>query len=383
MKSFQGVPVPTADEVQALRVAVLAYFGRAGESHRQFKAMQFLLDRYQEQEPGVPHMVQANDINSKSVKGDKSPASSTVANLMVRLHKKLDRYFDEDADGRSQRWRIKWRTGGNYSLVFRLNNNAANSDDLTKVFWTPYAGENTTRILYPEPKFYKDSKGTYFRNPNKDKEFFQTTYQISESEKLRPSNSFVPAGLVQAMITVYELLRSALPTESKELGVKALSKNETIPRSDSHLILLGTPTSTPMVRFLEQHMPFRSTPDGVERDGYPTRCDDKEANAKGEMQQWGLLTRCRYVDDERAVTVFSALHGRTVQGIAKFLTNKSKMTSLLKMLDRTTFPYGFQAVFRVVMTITEDGPEIVDTTVDDAIVIEEHLQTRSHMQRNG
>ena len=89
-----------------------------------------------------------------------------------------------------------------------------------------------------------------------------------------------------------------------------------------------------------------------------------------QMVKWGVLTRRPHCFKDRTVTLLSARHGRTVEGMAKYLTNPAEIPALAVQLQRERFPPCFQALFRVQMTKTADGPTIDDVQVTLAEPIE-------------
>ena len=268
-----------------------------------------------------------------------------------RVNKRLREFFDADPIGKSHPWRV--RIGDHYALVVERNRPAA-AVDLVKRLWAPYVGSTRlVRVLYPEVLSFKDGADTYLRNPRatrSDQTRVFSYFKLKKNE-LKPNYSLVQAGVVRAMMVLLEALQPFdVPFRS---GV--VRPDVTEYAADEHLIVLGTPSTNPLVATYQSILPVRWTDTGLANPFGKTLADDYEEDFTGE--KWALFTRRVHLG--RTISILSAKHGRTVEALTTFLTRQASLQRYVEFLEsQDSFPPEFQTIFKVVMSQMGTEPHI-------------------------
>lgn len=280
------------------------------------------------------------------------PTKDGMRALVYRLNKNLQRFFAEATAGRAHAHRV---TIHEYRLHFEPNV-VEPATNLVESFWSPYLdSDKPVRVLYPEPQFFMDDRFTYFRNPAAAtpdrKELFE---YLRPEGTLAPSYSFVPSGVVRALLFLIEAFTgSGIRFTASPIRPYMQADHE----EDEHVVVLGTPSTNPLVTTLEARMPLQLTTAGISRDGVATYLDDNQEDLTG--VKWALLTRRAHRFTGRLITVISAKHGRTVQALAGFLTRHPDLQMLARHLNVSdAFPREFQTVFEVEMSRAGGEPRI-------------------------
>jgi hypothetical protein len=305
--------------------------------------------------------VHASDIaESAEVAPD---TKDNVRAKVLRLRRDLDSFFDSD-DGRKHAIRVVIPHGRGYRLQFQRNG-ADPARGLVAEFWRRYIGTiEPVLVLYPEPLFFRDQRHTYFRNPAVARvdEFKKKLSYLKLKGDITPNNAFVPAGIVQGMLYLLETFhRLDIPYRTSPI-TPFMTMGAV---NHENLVVLGTPSTNPLIATLEDALPMRTT---VGR-------DDAQEDLTG--SKWALLTRKEHILRGSFVTVLAAEHGRTVQALAQFLTRDADLSSLTEKLGTTTtFPDRFQALFEVHMSRTEAEPHPDWIEVNHAVKWESHRQTK-------
>jgi hypothetical protein len=295
-------------------------------------------------------------------------AAATARSLMKEVKRHLKHFFEEEPEGIKQRYYLEFPDVRNYLPVLRDRRSPVRADDFVAHFWRPHrALDHPATILFVEPQFFIDSNGTYLRNPGVNTA--EQAAQLGIQGELKASYSFVPAGIVQAMLCVMRILRPVQPSHKGYPDTEVVKPwTGELPKDNKNLVVLATPTSTALVATLENGLRMRTTRTGVSLNDAANLLEDT-SDIHGDsvrMVKWGVLTRRppRYKD--REVTLLAARHGRTVEAMAKFLTDPAQIPALAVQLQRQEFPPSFQALFRVEMTKTSEGPTIEAVYVDFA-----------------
>jgi hypothetical protein len=363
------------DDIKALVDAILTHArGIQPIARRRRCAAEYILKRLVamgETKNRTP--IQAADIK-KTCPGDNDATDprAAVRGLMRDLKKALTHFFEEEPEGKKQRYRLNYFGVGNYLLVLSDTRSPVRPDDFVGHFWEPHRSLPRPAILYPEPQFFIDPKGTYIRNPGVNTP--EEAAQLGIQGELKTSYSFVPSGIVHAMLRVMETLCTAQPGRNRVHPTASVIRHSTAtPPPGDNLIVLATPTSaTALVAKLEEGLPMRTTSTGVSLNDAADLLEDT-SDVQGDcvtMVKWGVLTRRPPGFKDRALTLLAARHGRTVEAMARFLTDPKQIPALARQLQRQEFPHSFQALFRVEMTKTPDGPTIDAVHVDFAEPIE-------------
>jgi hypothetical protein len=291
-----------------------------------------------------------------------------VRAMVLRLRLDLDAFFKSD-DGRKLAIRVVIPHGRGYRLQFQRNG-PDSARGLVAEFWRQYIGAvEPVLVLYPEPLFFRDQQHTYFRNPavSHVEEFKKKLSYLKLKGDVTPNNAFVPAGIVQGMLFLLETFhRLDIPYRTSPI-TPFMTMGDV---KHEHLVVLGTPSTNPLIATLEDALPMRTTTGGIEcelaRGRKAMFRDDAREDLTG--SKWALLTRKEHILRGSFVTVLAAEHGRTVQALAQFLTREADLASLTEKLDTTmTFPDRFQALFEVHMSRTEAEPHADWIEVNHAV----------------
>jgi hypothetical protein len=298
----------------------------------------------------VPPALSASDVIDRMPKP--RPTKDGIRALVYRLNRNLERFFAKAAAGRAHAHRVKIHE---YRLYFEPNV-VEPATNLVEGFWSPYLNsDKPVRILYPEPQFFMDDRFTYLRNPAAATPDRNELFAYLRPEgTLVESYSFVPSGVVRALLFLIEAF-----TDSgiRFIGSPIRPYMQADHEEDEHIVVLGTPSTTPLITTLETRMPLQVTTAGISRDGVVTYCDDNEEDLTG--VKWPLLTRRAHRFTGRLITVISAKHGRTVQALAGFLTRHPDLQVLARHLNVSdAFPREFQTVFEVEMSRAGGEPRI-------------------------
>jgi hypothetical protein len=355
--------MPTQAELIELRDVLLEH-AIAGKRSRQHQVLEFIFNRILEK--GEDYKILAQEITELPYyPGEKEPKDKNSTYGMKReLGHKLDDFYGE---GRSegkvphraalrQKYRAQFGATGNYSLVFPPYNPKHPEPNLVPYFWRPHLSPlGTARILYPEPVFLIDERQTYFRNAAMGtKADVSALAYLKIPGELKTGYSYVPSGIVQGMLMLAKTLRSHERERADYLTYEAVKPYVAIPPGDKDIILLATPSSTKLVHTLQSKQEMIVDSEGVHNNG--------EVLDDDEHTQWGVLTRTW--QSHRIVTMLAAKHGRSVEAMAKYLTLSSQLALLWQRMGR--FPETFQALFRIQVTSTPEGPAVVDTVIEDA-----------------
>jgi TIR domain len=265
------------------------------------------------------------------------------------------------------------------------NELAINDHDLAALFWEPYVRSGKpTRIIYPEPQFFRDDKHTYLRNQEADQRDRKEAFSYLNIEGgLAPSYSFVPSGIVKAMLYLIEYLNR----HRTKVVAKSLYPATPFDDSDENVIILGTPGMIDFIPVLEARYPIHTQRDGVEvvpPGNGPTRklIDDTQDNMNARqvhLVKWAVLTRRPHIHRDSITTVLGAAHGRSIEAIAGFLTRTPELQILLGNLGcQDKFPRQMQALFRVQMLKTEGEPHIDNIEVESTVNLDRSDRVARH-----
>ena len=294
------------------------------------------------------------------------PRDDKSANVsMSRVRDAVER-FTASKTGRNQALRagFKW---GNQAIKFSRNlgerDQSAEEETrpkpLVEKFWAPYFQGTPARILYPEPLFVQDERGTFFRNldvnSTDDKGLFGYLEYMGE---LRTSYPYVPAGIVRAMLRLITLF-AANKTSLKASPIRA-GAGARITEHHENLILLGTAASFGVVSGLESNAP-RET----EYSNPPLSLRLNRPLAEGVRHlEPTLMTRRPHLFRRHIMTVVNSHHSRGVEAIIRFLTSESDLEALVKHFTfADEFPKFCQVDFDVVMRTNEIGDPDADSVI--------------------
>lgn len=335
------MPTPSAEQRARLREVILA--------HMATPATRPIIEALFANDDAVP--ARAADLVQLFPKP--RPTEGAIRRRVSDLRKRLEQFFDENAHAFPIRVYIE-----KFRLRFEQNAVESRADFRTE-FWSHYfASDKPVRILYPEPEFFIDEHPTYFRNPaaiaTDVRQAFEYLDVAGGAEKLERAYSFVPSGIVRAMLFLVEMFQER-PVRVHATPVWPFSSENHDP--DADLIVLGTPTTSPITNTLEERMPARTTPEGIEIGGMLKYRDANQEDTTGE--KWGLVTRRAHRFRGRLITVISAKHGRTIQAITEFLTRRDDMEKLAQHVRSSgESPHKLQTVFRVDMSKGAGEPRI-------------------------
>jgi hypothetical protein len=273
-----------------------------------------------------------------------------VRSDMSRLKEDLRQFFKHR--GRLYPFRLSIDAG--YQPRYDHNDAALGSGLIWK-FWRPYIGRSV-RIVYPEPIFFRDARDTYIRMPDvSSADALEQLSYLNYARPLKENCSFVPSGIVEGMLFLLEAFQ--------KIGVRFSStvvSSELLPDGDEPMIVLGTPSTARIVTTLEASTDARTTNEGISvssKKGHRLRFADSTKREDLTGTKYALLTRRKA--GQHLVTILSAAHGRTVQALARFLTQDNDLSLLEQYFDKSDdFPTQLQAVFEVKMVETDRDPHI-------------------------
>ncbi len=308
--------------------------------------------------------VQGADILTHCPGGTEAKDPKTAARGLIRdIGYRLKKFFDNHPESLKLAYRVEFQGEGNYLLRFEPNKPRPQEPDLVPLFWKPYfPGAGTALMLYPEPQFFIDGQGTYFRNPRVGTTANKAALDyLHIPGPLETSYSYVPSGIVQAILYLTKKLREYEHENAEFPACHPIKPSLAIPPDEKNLIVLATPTSSELVDTLQADMPMTVSAAGVTIEQEPEPYDD---NAR---MKWGVLTRRPH--RHRIVTLLAAKHGRAVEAMAQYLTLHGQLARLAQKLERVNeFPGCFQVLFRMPMVNTKDGPSIDDTRIEKVII---------------
>ncbi|MEA2239344.1 MAG: hypothetical protein QOC81_4068 [Thermoanaerobaculia bacterium] len=346
------------DEQTRLRQVLL---GDTASAPRQQALLAFLFDRLLNEE--------VDELSAAAVMKRYSNAPTSkggLGSLKHLLNSKLAKFFDEHAQ--DQPWRMSISDG----YLFHVEpNNPVPPTDLVARFWSPYIGSaQPIRLFYPEPQFFKDRKETYLRNSAAVKAESARVFKylgFDGRSDLKPVYSFVPAGVVRAMLYLLECFQR-YDIRFLSRVIRPSGADET---DQGHMLILGTPSTNPLIATLETRLRARSDSRGIVIDSGSTRerilPDDNQEDLTG--VKWALLTRRVHRFTGRLTTILSAKHGRTVEALAGFLVNHDSLKELAEYLgvENGAFPEELQMIFKVHMSETGSEPYIDDIQCSERI----------------
>jgi hypothetical protein len=332
-----------ADAWARLRTIVLEH-AITGPDQRQLLA--YLFDQ---RNAGVTENLDAWHVGRNAYAQEKD--ASRTGTDKHRVNERLLKFFDTDAIGKNHPWRV--RIGDHYALVVERNRPAA-AVDLVKRLWAPYIGSSRlVRVLYPEVLSFKDSEDTYLRNPRatRSEQTRVFSYLRLKKNELKPNYSLVQAGVVRAMMVLLE----ALQPFDVHFRTGVVRPDMTEYADDEHLIVLGTPSTNPLVATYQSILPAHWTNTGLATPFGKPLADDYEEDFTGE--KWALFTRRVHLG--RTISILSAKHGRTVEALTTFLTRQNSLQRHAEFLEpKDSFPPEFQTIFKVVMSQIGTEPHI-------------------------
>jgi len=288
--------------------------------------------------------------------GDELATESAIKSAGQRAGNWLSNFF-EKGGGRSKPFKIRMDDRG-YQVFFEPNDSQPEQDDLVFRFWEPHLTTlHDALLIYPEPQFFRDSKHTYFRNWRVRSKHDVGFFDLND-RPLIPSYSFVPAGVVAAMVLLYTYFHERhFPLPAKPIRPGAHLHHDT----HAPLIVLGSPGTLPQITELESPLALRTNPSGYRHkgrdyeDGTQKDMEDAEVN----FIKHALLTRRPYGPQARCVTILAGSHGRCAEGLAGFLLNSDRLKTLAEALRcGDKFPQSFQALIEVHMNKHEGEPSI-------------------------
>jgi hypothetical protein len=365
--------MPTEDELRQMLAAILAH-AFTDKADRQRCAVKFLFEETIRR-GSLRTPIEGAQIDERCPgKADAKDPKAALRRLMSDIKGKLTAFFNNHAEAYKLPYSVSFQGDGNFLLVFERMTPRPVQADFVPVFWKPYFMSPMSvnaLILYPEPQFFVDREGTYFRNPSANISTDRHVFSyLQVPGTLETSYSFVPAGIVQAMLCIMDKLREYEKDREHFPAGTAIKPSTTTPPEKDNLILLATPTSSPLTETLEAGMPMQTTRDGVYYDRPEPYGDTSVPQGKSVvMVKWGVVTR--KPQGLRTVTVLSAKHGRTVEAMAKFVTAHSQLATLAQKLQRVNaFPERFQALFRVRMVKTPEGPFSDEAHLEKVVIPE-------------
>lgn len=294
---------------------------------------------------------------------DGIPENPEGASVSVSRAKKAVRRFSHSKAGINHPLRADF-AWGNQAIKFTRNlgerDPSAEVEFLTQPFveefWSPYFGGKPARILYPEPFFVQDERGTFFRNLDvnsaDDKGLFGYLECMGE---LRTSYPYVPAGIVRAMLRLISLfadndtLLKASPIRSGA-GARITEHHE-------NLIVLGTAATFGVVSGLESNAPRQAEYSGP---ALSLRLCTSPSEGVRHVEPT-LMTRRPHLFRRNVMTMINSYHGRGVEAAVRYLTSEADMETLVKhFASAPEFPKYCQADFDVVMRANEIGDPDAD-----------------------
>jgi len=336
---------------------------------RERNVLRYLLDEYLKRE-GEAHEITGDDILREFPEITKEGCRA----LMMRLRGKCgsaapDRGWAIAMSGRA----------GNYAVSFGPQQSVATKHGAVNQLWMPYlGGDKPVRLYYPEPHFFRDRRHTYFRHPdclNEDNKRPLSYLKIGAAN-LTSCHTFVPAGVVGAMMSLIGYFQ----TQLVQVRATPIRTGHLHPE-DEHIILFGTPATTPSIGEFETPYPFNTTPkDGI---FYMRGADEERRYEDDELEvlsgiKYVLITRTVSSDfPRRVVTTIAACRlSRTVEAVTKKLAMEEEIVKA--MLDKlgggATFPKEFQALFWVRMSNTRGGERIFSVGLEDAESLDGYLK---------
>ena len=303
-----------------------------------------------------------------------------VRSLMSRIRDDLAYFFEEEAEGRKQHWKITIQLG-DYAPTFEPNQPSpkSNSKGALTSFWTYYLMSSSPIVIYyTEPQFFRDEFGTYFHNANISsphaKDFISELHLPMRDT--RPNTGFVPSGIVQALVQLFEYFhQSGAPVTACPLH-PAMD----LPESDHDIIVLATNgTGRSVLARLEASLPHNLLPDNSSPNdllkGRRSR-KTKPTNLQSESTiNYAVLTRRPHRVKGRSITVLSAQNGRAVEALAWLVTKDIDLRDVsAKFGEYGVFPDYFQIRITVPLLNSEAEPYIDPILVEDAIRLDPMLR---------
>jgi hypothetical protein len=368
--------MPTTPELIELRDVLLRH-ALGPKAGRQHCALNHVFSRHiADGEQCKPIPVEEILVRCPSKEGKEAEIpKDAVHRLMADIGLKLGAFYGEDGSGKLPhpeshrvKYRVQFKERGNYALEFPPYRPRKLEADLVPIFWKPHLPPyGTAKILFPEPIFLIDEKQTYFRNSAMKTEPKASALDyLKIPGSLKSGYSYVPSGIVQAMLVLTKALRGCDNRWPEVPTCEALKPGVSSAPADQDLILLATPTSTDLVATLQDDQKMVVDAEGVHREGAAPQNDTPK-------MQWGVLTRKRH--NHRIVTILAAKHGRSVEAMARFLVLHEQLVLLAQRMGRlNVFPETFQVLFRMPVAVTREGPSVSDALISDIHVPEDQAE---------
>lgn len=364
--------MPTAigrEDQRKLKRVVVGYFSN---SPRAVAVLSYLFDRSITATDSVPN-VSESELITECHEGPRTEGA--VRSLMSRVRDDLSHFFEEEAEGRKQRWKVVIPQR-DYALAFDHNRPIprSGSGGLLRAFWTPYVmSSKPIHVLYSEPQFFLDSLHTYLHNVNATTadELELVGQYKSVLIGIKPISGFVAAGVVQALIQIFEFFQSV----GTPVTASPLRPNMEMPETDHDLIVLASAgTARSVIARLQYSLPKPLLPDTLAAEPSvnsqsSSRMGAQESPTDG-VPNFAVLTRRPHRMLGRSITVISAQHARAVEAVAWLVTKERELQKLAERFPESgVFPDFFQATVAVPILRTEAEPYIEPVCVRDVILL--------------
>jgi hypothetical protein len=284
--------------------------------------------------------------------------SLALRSAVRSLRKALTEYFQ--GEGRLLPYRVQVSKEPPFTLLFEEN--LPKPEDYTALFWAPYLGGAKNLMLISEPQFFwRSDQRVYTRDIFHDEVL--DSRRPDGGTELDPSFHYISAGETIAAITLlrrFEALQATL-----DFGIASTQPYE-LPR-DCNLIVIGSSRTNQLLRRLQDNDIFTLTESGVRVRGEQTdRYLDEVTTRHGTKHPsqvaltYAILTRKPGSHPDSVITMIAANHGRAVQGVVDFITNRSNLQTFfegkdIRSIGSTTTQ--FQIVFRVTVSDAEMTPD--------------------------
>ena len=366
--------LPITAELVELRDVLLKH-ALGPKADRQCDALEYIFGRIIKERENCKYILPKEIADIPTPPDEKQPDDpKRAAHGLIRdIGLKLDAFYGEGRssgkvphpESRNVKYRVDFIERGNYMLTFRAYIPKQPEPDLVPFFWRPHLLPlGVAKILYPEPFFLIDGRETYFRNSDVGTrpDFSALDYLNIPGPPLRTGYSYVPSGIVQAMLLLTKALRFYDRQRPDFPAYEAVKPFVSIPPGDKDLILLATPSSTNLVATVQDGQRMVVDAKGVHYNG--------EVHNDTEGIKWGIVTRTR--QSRRTVTMLAAKHGRSVEEMVKVLTVPEPLALLAQRMGRiNVFPQTFQVLFRMPVADTGEGPVVKDAVIEDVFIPDE------------
>lgn len=283
---------------------------------------------------------------------------------MASIRDRLRAYFENE--GRSEPLRVSLPKG-QYRLLFTRSEQPKSAPSVSKPalswFWSPYlVPANPNILVYTELLFFRDPDGNFIRNiyindlATGEAELRRKLNGLSATP-LSPSFHFVSAGEMSCLLAIQRTFAAlGAPLEIRNSRFFSWSDARR-----ANLVLLGSSRTNPFVRSLHSGLPFVITDHTI--DNREPRSNELSSysgarSVEGRLErvvEYAVVTRRPGPAGGSTVTIFSANHGRAIEGAGVFLTDEAHLLGVLEAVGRT--PY-FQILLRV--ELLDFDEEVVD-----------------------